>query len=220
MRLLLTLLLFLAILSGGAQTVPEATKTKLPDSNSVKKVLVFINGIEQKMNNLKQLDSLLKPEDIESLKILDGKSAIDKYGDKAKDGVVEIITKINAGKTKDQKAEDVTDDDNIIFTKPEVEASFPGGPPNWKIFLQTNLNANVPVKNKAPVGKYTVIIQFIVDKSGKTSDFRALTNHGFGMEGECIRVLKLSPPWIPATQNGYKVKVFQKQPITFFVGKE
>src|SRR5690349_2146482 len=49
----------------------------------------------------------------------------------------------------------------------EVEASFNG---DWPRFLLRYLNGNVPVDNGAPVGKYTVLIQFVVDLEGKISD--------------------------------------------------
>jgi len=213
-----------ALLTGGAQTVSEASKTKLPDSKSLKKVLVFIDGVEKKISDIKQLDSILKPEDIESISVLKDKTATDKYGEKAKDGVIEIVTKkYKEVKITDLKVEgknDADDDPNIIFTKAEVEASFRGGFEAWKSFLMKNLDANVPIKNKAPVGTYTIVVQFIVDKQGKISDLRALTNHGYGMEIECIRVMNLSPDWLPAMQNGRNVKAFRKQPITFVVARD
>ena len=112
------------------------------------------------------------------------------------------------------------EDENQVFTKVEVEASFKGGEKEWKRFLERNLEANVPVDNGAPEGTYTVIVQFIVDKEGKISDVRALTSHGHGMEEEAVRVIKKGPDWIPAIQNGRNVKAYRKQPITFVVAAE
>jgi protein TonB len=37
------------------------------------------------------------------------------------------------------------------------------------------------------------------------------------MEDEVIRVLKLSPRWKPASQNGRFVKAYRKQPVTFVI---
>jgi protein TonB len=112
------------------------------------------------------------------------------------------------------------EDENQVFTKVEVEASFKGGEKEWKRFLERNLEANVPVDNGAPEGTYTVIVQFIVDKEGKISDVKALTSHGHGMEEEAMRVIKKGPDWIPAVQNGRNVKAYRKQPITFVVAAE
>lgn len=114
-----------------------------------------------------------------------------------------------------QDKQEITISDSLL--KLEKEAKFPGGPKAWQNFLRANLNANVPVDNAAPAGRYTVEVQFIVDKEGKASDFKALTKWGYGMEQEVIRVLKKSGDWEPATMLGGKlVKAYRKQPITFF----
>lgn len=107
-----------------------------------------------------------------------------------------------------------------IFERVEIEAAFPGGMNSWKKFLETNLRADVPVRKKAPVGTYTVVAIFLVDKEGNLSEIKTLTNHGYGMEKEVIRILKKSPRWVPAIQNGRMVKAYRKQPITFVVTKE
>ncbi len=115
------------------------------------------------------------------------------------------------------KAQKDTDSTTVIFEKVDIEASFPGGDNAWAKFLQTNLHAEVPADKNAPAGYYTVLIQFLVDKEGKLSDITPLTNWGYGMEEEVIRVLKKSPDWTPAEQNKRKVKAYRKQPVTFMV---
>ncbi|HEU4575745.1 MAG TPA: energy transducer TonB [Chitinophagaceae bacterium] len=112
------------------------------------------------------------------------------------------------------------DDENKVFEKVEIEASFPGGESGWRRFLERNLDPNVPVDNGAPEGQYTVWVQFIVDKEGNISDVKALTNHGYGMEDEAVKTIKRGPKWVPAQQNGRQVKAYRKQPITFVVQSE
>ena len=104
-----------------------------------------------------------------------------------------------------------------IFEKVDVEATFPGGGKEWEKYLIKNLNPLVPVDNGAPIGIYTVIVQFIVDKTGTISDIKTLTNFGYGVENEVIRIIKRSPPWIPAKQNNRTVKAYRKQPVTFVI---
>lgn len=102
--------------------------------------------------------------------------------------------------------------EDIIFTKVEKDAEFDG---NWGKFLQSNLRGDTPAENDAPEGTYTVVIQFVVDVDGSLSNIVALSNHGYGLEQEAIRVLKQSKKWKPAIQNGRQVKAYRKQPITF-----
>ena len=107
-----------------------------------------------------------------------------------------------------------------IFDRVEQEAEFPGGLTAWKIYLQTNLRADVPAKRKAPAGIYPVTVIFIVAKDGKISNVKAETNLGYGMEKEVIRIIKKSPNWVPAQQDGRPVNAYRRQPITFVVSEE
>jgi protein TonB len=76
------------------------------------------------------------------------------------------------------------------------------------------------VDNGAPAGRYSVVVQFVVDKEGNVSDIETLTHHGYGLEEEAVRVLKKATKWEPAIQNGIKVKAYRRQVITFEVNDE
>jgi periplasmic protein TonB len=99
----------------------------------------------------------------------------------------------------------------------QVQAKFIG---NWEKFLLRNLNGNVPVDNGANPGRYQIVVQFVVDVDGSVSDIKPITNVGFGMEQEAIRVLRKATKWEPAWQNGKQVKAYRRQPITFQVDGE
>lgn len=134
-----------------------------------------------------------------------------------KDLNIATPSQIDEGK---QVIEEKKDDENKIFEKVEIEAQFPGGDAAWKKYLERNLSSFNPADNGAPAGTYTTYVQFVVDKDGNISDVKALTNYGYGMEDEAIRVIKKGPAWTPAIQNGRKVKAYRKQPITFVVQDE
>ncbi|MNY74901.1 Gram-negative bacterial tonB protein [compost metagenome] len=57
-------------------------------------------------------------------------------------------------------------------------------------------------------------MQFMVEKDGSLSEFKIEKDLGYGAGDEAIRVLKLSPKWIPATENGKAVRVSYSLPIT------
>jgi GldM third domain/Gram-negative bacterial TonB protein C-terminal len=104
-----------------------------------------------------------------------------------------------------------------IFETVDIEASFAGGDIGWRKFIEHNLKADVAVENGAPTGIFTVWVQFVVDKNGNISDIRPLTKNGYGMEEEVIRILKKSPQWTPASQNGRLVRAYRKPPVTFMI---
>ena len=218
-RFLLPLMLAILNASGYAQKdttaqrmISEVSKPPV-DSN----ILIVINGaVAGTIRELKKDINKMFPADIiESMEVLKGFWATDKYGEKGKAGVIEFYLKnvkiTDAIITRQNVHED------SVFRKVEIEASFPGGDRIWRSYLERNLNANVPVDNKAPEGTYTVIVQFIVDKNGEISDINALTNHGYGMEQEVIKVISKGPKWSPAIQDGKPVKAYRKQPVTFSV---
>lgn len=101
----------------------------------------------------------------------------------------------------------------------EQEAAFPGGGQALVRFIERNLKADVPVRQKAPLGQYLVVVQFIVGTDGSIEGITPLTHFGFGMEEEVERMLKRSPRWEPAQQFGKKVKAYRRQPITFVVSQ-
>ena len=97
----------------------------------------------------------------------------------------------------------------------ETEAEFPGGQKKWVRFLEKNIDVNIPDKNGAPKGVYLIKARFIVSKDGSIQSVSASTHFGYGMEEELIRVIKKSPNWIPASQNGRIVNAYRQQSITF-----
>ncbi len=195
--------------------------------------LIVVDG--KIMPNRNELDMLLPPDDIISMTVLKGESALRKYGEKGSHGVVEITTKHNTkGKqllvvfsppkiVKDTEIIDRPTNSNLpkkneaTFTKAQTPPSFPGGKEAWEKYLQKQLRFNTPAEHKAPTGNYTVIVEFKVDNKGNLSDFKALTNPGFGTAEEAIRVIQRGPKWIPAKQSGYDVTAITKQAITFMV---
>jgi hypothetical protein len=59
-----------------------------------------------------------------------------------------------------------------------------------------------------------VLTSFSIEKDGTLSDFKIEKELGFGLGDEAIRVLKLSPKWIPASKDGEAVKVSYSLPIS------
>jgi hypothetical protein len=120
-------------------------------------------------------------------------------------------------KEKNETKTNANSESNFQKKVSQEPASFPGGFPAWVKYLEHNLNKDLPVKNGAPVGKYTVVLSFIIDKNGNISDIKTETDPGYGTAEEATRMIKKGPRWIPAVQNGKKVIYRHKQSITFVV---
>ncbi|HKO78726.1 MAG TPA: M56 family metallopeptidase [Flavobacterium sp.] len=98
---------------------------------------------------------------------------------------------------------------NVAKTIPEVkQPEFPGGMLAFYKFIGTNFK--IPTELK---GSGKVVLTFMVEKDGSLSEFVILKDLGFGAADEVIRVLKLSPKWIPGKENNEIVRVKYSLPI-------
>ena len=100
------------------------------------------------------------------------------------------------------------------YTKVAIEASYPGGDTAWAHFLNRTLRyPDEAIGNEI---KGTVIVQFIVNTDSTISDVQAISgpNKG-GLREESVRVVSLSGKWVPAMEEGRKVRSYKKMPLVF-----
>jgi TonB family protein len=90
---------------------------------------------------------------------------------------------------------------------------FPGGHKAWAEYLQKNLKYPEEAKSNNIQGR--VIAGFIVDKDGSLQDIKVLRGIGGGADEEAVRVLALSPKWIPGAKNGKTVRMALTLPVNF-----
>jgi N-acetylmuramoyl-L-alanine amidase len=159
----------------------------------------------------KSVFNSINPSSIKSVDVLKANKALEAFGDQGKNGVIKITLK----SSNDKMLEGVQ-----VFTAVQEEPKFNGGKEAWTKFLQENLNRSLPVDKGAVPGKYTVILSFIVDTKGKVSNVEAENDPGYGTAEEAVRVMKLSPNWIPAKQNGKPVVYKHKHTITYMISEE
>ena len=200
----------------------------------------YLDGVritEKEMN-------AISVNDIASVNVLKGEQALKKYPEDGKNGVMVITTKkgtktnlqnkmdevtvigyssIDTGVSavfvapKIQKNVDPSKNNDPIFYTAEKPAEFPGGKAGWSNYLMNNLDRDLPNRNKAVHGKYTVKLNFTVSKNGDVENVIAENNPGYGTASEAIRVIEKGPKWIPAEQNEKKVNYLMKQVIVFNV---
>ena len=200
----------------------------------------YLDGVKI---NEKEMNAI-SVNDIASVNVLKGEQALKKYPEDGKNGVMVITTKkgtktnlqnkmdevtvigyssIDTGVSavfvapKIQKNVDPSKNNDPIFYTAEKPAEFPGGKAGWSNYLMNNLDRDLPNRNKAVPGKYTVKLNFTVSKNGDVENVIAENNPGYGTASEAIRVIEKGPKWIPAEQNEKKVNYLMKQVIVFNV---
>lgn len=115
-------------------------------------------------------------------------------------------------------ADGVTDgphqEEEPILDKVEQIAEFPGGVKAWQRYVEREIQKHIDELTEAEFSG-TIEVQFIVDKRGKVSDVKALTNPGTKLAEVAVEAIKNGPDWIPAVNNGRNVSSYRKQPVTF-----
>ena len=111
------------------------------------------------------------------------------------------------------------EEEDKVFQKVEIEASYPGGDKAWSKYIQREINRYIDeLQDDGKAG--TCIVQFIVDKEGNISDVEALTMKGTKLAEICVNAIRKGPKWVPAEQNGRKVKAYRRQPVTFQIADQ
>jgi TonB family protein len=95
----------------------------------------------------------------------------------------------------------------------EQKPEFPGGYNGVMKFISDHTKYPPLAQNSGIQG--TVYVQFLIDKTGQTSQAKVLRGIGGGCDEEAVRVVKEMPKWIPGKQNGQPVNSVYQIPVKF-----
>lgn len=112
-------------------------------------------------------------------------------------------------------AQDVNLMGNKVYKAGDSEIKqpeFPGGMLEFYKFVGQRFK--IPAEASKNNIDTKIHMQFMVEKDGSLSEISIVKNAGYGLGEEAIRVLKLSPNWIPGSENGKPVRVLYSLPIT------
>ncbi|HZL12278.1 MAG TPA: TonB family protein [Prolixibacteraceae bacterium] len=155
--------------------------------------LVVKDGIISENMNMNSID----PNSIESMNVLKGESAISKYGEKSKNGVVEITSK--------PKSE--------VFFIVEEMPEFPGGIAALKEYVASTLQYPAIALENGIQG--IVFVNFVVSKYGSVTDAKFSSGVDPSLNKEALRIVNNMPKWKPGSQAGEPVSVSYNIPIDF-----
>ncbi|MBY0480490.1 MAG: energy transducer TonB [Chitinophagaceae bacterium] len=107
----------------------------------------------------------------------------------------------------------------IIDTTDQHPAEFTGGVKKWGKFLEKNLITPKRFMSiSGPNSHQTVTVSFRINPIGEVCNIFIINSCEWSADMEVIRILKISPKWIPSTIKGKPVPYNHKQNITFQVG--
>lgn len=100
-----------------------------------------------------------------------------------------------------------------VFESVEQMPQFPGGVEALMRYLSSHINYPPMAAENNVQGK--VIVQFVVDKSGKVGEVKIVRSVDKDLDREAVRVCQSLPKFIPGRQNGQAVSVWFTLPIQF-----
>ena len=95
----------------------------------------------------------------------------------------------------------------------EQMPNFPGGYQKMHEFIEKNLHYPKECAENGIQGR--VIIDFVVERSGKLTNIRVVKSVNPALDKEAMRIVNLMPKWIPGRQSYKTVRVKYIIPITF-----
>lgn len=194
---------------------PPDRNFKIKSANGIPPLIVVDGSIRDIEVNK------IDPNTIESVRVLKDKYAIDKYGERGKDGVVEVTTKkINLQGDAEKMPElevtgyankQKTDEDKMVLI--EEMPAFPGGN-NW---MSVWISATMKYPKGAIKDKITglVYVNFVVSRTGKVRNVQVRKPVHPLLDAEAIRVISNMPDWKPGKQDGKPVDVDYMVPVDF-----
>jgi len=112
-----------------------------------------------------------------------------------------------------EEEEELIEEEAPYVRFPGVNAKFVGGEPAFRRFLKNNLK--YPRRPLSHGIDGTVYYEFMVMEDGSISEIVLKNKIDPDLEAEALRVLKLLPNWIPASQGGRKVRTTMRLPFSF-----
>jgi protein TonB len=100
-----------------------------------------------------------------------------------------------------------------VFKSVEQMPQFPGGEAALMKYLASHINYPPIAAENNVQGK--VIVQFVVDKTGKVGEVKVVRSVDKALDHEAVRVCQALPKFTPGRQNGRPVSVWYTLPIQF-----
>ena len=136
-------------------------------------VLVVLDG---EITNTPLSD--IPPEQIESISVLKGEMAVLKYGEKAREGAIEITMRKEAG----------DDGSGEVFVVVEEMPQFPGGEEEMLLWVARNVKYPAQAVEERITGM--VLVSFVVDKTGKVGNVKIKRGVHPSLDAEAARVVR------------------------------
>ena len=173
---------------------------KIGDLPEGKPLFVIDGKVADADFDLKKID----PKTIESMEVIKNETAVEKYGEAAKNGV--IVIKL--------KSQEPQEEEVIPFQFAGEKPGFNGGDVNeFSKWVAQNMQYPEEALKKNLSGR--VMVSFVVGSDGVIRNVKVLRGVDPILDAEAVRVVSSSPKWTPATKDGEPVAINYTFPVVF-----
>ena len=154
-------------------------------------------------------DEILSQDEKEATDKVFGQTNVDNGQDDRMNfqtAVNEVVVEKPVEEPKEVKAEQV-------FITVEQMPQFPGGDAELMRYLQSHMNYPPMAAENNVQGR--VVVQFVVDKTGRVGEVKVVRSVDRDLDKEAVRVCTSLPKFTPGRQNGQAVSVWYTLPVTF-----
>jgi TonB family protein len=131
----------------------------------------------------------------------------------ALDGKLSFTEKYEDGKLISGSATDSNGNTYQYSNERITEPSFQGGIEKLYQFLAHTVRYPAAARERGIQGR--VIMRFLVNTDGSLSNFQVERSAGIDLNNETLRVLMLSPKWVPGKVCGYTTALYYHMPIQY-----
>jgi len=103
--------------------------------------------------------------------------------------------------------------DTVKYTMRGVEPQYKGGERSFANFLAKNVRYPEYERDNNIQGK--VLVGFVVEKDGRVTEIKVIKSVSPNIDKEAVRVISMSPKWLPGIEYGRPVRVSYTIPINF-----
>ncbi|MBN2774849.1 MAG: TonB family protein, partial [Prolixibacteraceae bacterium] len=156
---------------------------------------------------------------IQYVNILDKKTAIEYFGEKGRNGVIDITTKSSKEYIPEKKSPKNSESSSDVYNREELffeggsMPEFPGGEKALNEFIQENIRYPEIARENGIQGN--VLVTFIIDKEGKVKNPEVSLCVDQSLDEEALRVVETLPKWTPGKIKGEAVNVLYTTSVKF-----
>jgi len=115
--------------------------------------------------------------------------------------------------TTDMQIVETTSDDGYVYLVVDEMPEYPGG--EQALIEHIAKNTTYPDDARIKKAKGTVVVKFMVSKTGEISNISVKNGIYPSLDSEAVRVIRKLPKWNPGMQRGKPVNVWCMQPFIF-----